>query len=64
MMIAQKPRKKYEVKSVFKRHKPADNDLAKSQSQPQNKGNAQQSKSVEYTDAEGLLRVGTIKKTG
>ena len=64
MMIAQKPRKKYEVKNIFKRHKGADNDLAKSQSQPQNKGNAQQSKSVEYTDEEGLLRVGTIKKTG
>ena len=64
MMIAQKPRKKYEVKNIFKRHKPVDNDLAKSQSQPQNKGNAQQSKSVEYTDEEGLLRVGTIKKTG
>ena len=57
IMVAQKPRKTYEVKNMFKRQKLEDSNLANSQSQPQGKA-TQQSKAVEYTDDEGLLRVG------
>ena len=64
MTIAQKSRKKYEVKNIFKRQKVEEKEIANSQSQPQNKGNTQKSTAVGYTDEEGMLRIKQQVNTG